>query len=88
MTWNGAQGFQTPVEPESFTVANFGTFGSEHTERGLTCTYANIALANSVHSHPPALSDVEFEFSGHMTPRMYRFPSCPGLWSWLIYFTE
>ncbi|KAL5520959.1 hypothetical protein ACEPAF_2962 [Sanghuangporus sanghuang] len=36
MTWNGAQGFQTPIEPQSFTVENFGTFGSEHTERGLT----------------------------------------------------
>ncbi|KAL0956002.1 hypothetical protein HGRIS_002178 [Hohenbuehelia grisea] len=36
MTWSGAQGFQTPIEPESFTVKNFGVFGSEHTERGLT----------------------------------------------------
>ncbi|ESK93701.1 carboxypeptidase cpds [Moniliophthora roreri MCA 2997] len=36
MTWAGAQGFQTPIEPESFTVRNFGVFGSAHTERGLT----------------------------------------------------
>ncbi|KAK7473020.1 hypothetical protein VKT23_001124 [Stygiomarasmius scandens] len=36
MTWNGAQGFQTPIEDESFTVQNFGVFGNEHTERGLT----------------------------------------------------
>ncbi|KAJ3827452.1 alpha/beta-hydrolase [Lentinula raphanica] len=36
MTWNGAQGFQTPIEPETFTVNNFGVFGNEHTERGLT----------------------------------------------------
>ncbi|KAK7045654.1 hypothetical protein VNI00_007487 [Paramarasmius palmivorus] len=36
MTWNGAQGFQTPIEPESFTVQNFGVFGSQHTERNLT----------------------------------------------------
>ncbi|KAK7057503.1 carboxypeptidase [Favolaschia claudopus] len=36
MTWAGAQGFQTPIEPESFTVKNFGTFGNSHTERGLT----------------------------------------------------
>ncbi|KAJ7287292.1 alpha/beta-hydrolase [Mycena rebaudengoi] len=36
MTWNGAQGFQTPIEPESFTVKDFGVYGSEHTERGLT----------------------------------------------------
>ncbi|THH07732.1 hypothetical protein EW145_g3187 [Phellinidium pouzarii] len=36
MTWNGAQGFQTPIEPETFTVKNMGIFGNEHTERGLT----------------------------------------------------
>ena len=38
MTWSGAQGFQTPIEPETFTVNNFGVFGNTHTERGLTCT--------------------------------------------------
>jgi len=36
MTWNGAQGFQTPIENETFTVDGFGVFGNEHTERGLT----------------------------------------------------
>ncbi|KAK1230491.1 hypothetical protein PQX77_006419 [Marasmius sp. AFHP31] len=36
MTWGGAQGFQTPIEPESFTVQNFGVFGAQHTERKLT----------------------------------------------------
>ncbi|KAH8112947.1 alpha/beta-hydrolase [Phellopilus nigrolimitatus] len=36
MTWYGAQGFQTPIEPESFTVSNMGVLGNEHTERGLT----------------------------------------------------
>ncbi|KAK0212398.1 alpha/beta-hydrolase [Desarmillaria ectypa] len=36
MTWGGAQGFQTPIEPESFTVKDFGVFGNVHTERGLT----------------------------------------------------
>ncbi|PFH53772.1 hypothetical protein AMATHDRAFT_54267 [Amanita thiersii Skay4041] len=35
MTWGGAQGFQTPIEAESFTVKDFGVFGSEHVERGL-----------------------------------------------------
>jgi hypothetical protein len=37
MTWNGAQGFQTPIEPETFSVKNMGVYGNEHTERGLTC---------------------------------------------------
>lgn len=36
MTWGGAQGFQTPIEPESFTVDGFGVFGHTHTERKLT----------------------------------------------------
>ncbi|CAL1711151.1 unnamed protein product [Somion occarium] len=36
MTWNGLQGFQTPIEPESFIVDNMGAFGSFHQERNLT----------------------------------------------------
>ena len=39
MTWNGLQGFQTPIEPDSFTVDNMGTFGTMHQERGLTCEW-------------------------------------------------
>ena len=39
MTWNGKQGFQTPIEPDSFEVDNMGTFGVMHQERGLTCKY-------------------------------------------------
>ncbi|KAF5345356.1 hypothetical protein D9758_008442 [Tetrapyrgos nigripes] len=35
MTWSGKQGFQTPIEDESFTVKNFGAFGNQHVERGL-----------------------------------------------------
>lgn len=37
MTWNGLQGFQTPIEEDSFVVDNMGTFGNMHQERGLTC---------------------------------------------------
>ncbi|KAI0072849.1 alpha/beta-hydrolase [Panus rudis PR-1116 ss-1] len=36
MTWNGAQGFHTPIQPDSFIVDNMGTFGSFHQERNLT----------------------------------------------------
>ncbi|KAK7691659.1 hypothetical protein QCA50_005058 [Cerrena zonata] len=36
MTWNGLQGFQTPIEPDSFIVDNMGSFGSFHQERDLT----------------------------------------------------
>ena len=37
MTWNGLQGFQTPIEDEKFLVDNMGVLGNAHTERGLTC---------------------------------------------------
>ncbi|KAM5534367.1 hypothetical protein V8D89_011960 [Ganoderma adspersum] len=36
MTWNGKQGFQTPIEDQSFLVDNMGVYGNYHTERGLT----------------------------------------------------
>ncbi|KAL1746186.1 Alpha/Beta hydrolase protein [Schizophyllum fasciatum] len=54
MTWAGAQGFQTPIEPESFVVDDailgvHGVYGSLHQERNLTY--------------------VEFDMSGHMTPQ-------------------
>ena len=54
MTWGGAQGFQTPIEPESFTVENFGVFGNEHSERGLTCEWHNLYQILRAHndSHP------------------------------------
>ncbi len=43
MTWNGLQGFQTPIEDESFLVENMGTFGNMHIERGLTCERLSFA---------------------------------------------
>ncbi|KAJ7594632.1 alpha/beta-hydrolase [Mycena floridula] len=36
MTWNEAQGFQTPIESENFIVEGMGVMGNTHTERGLT----------------------------------------------------
>jgi carboxypeptidase D len=36
MTWNGLQGFQTPIANDSFLVDNVGALGTTHTERGLT----------------------------------------------------
>jgi len=42
MTWNGLQGFQTPIENDSFIVDGIGALGRTHTERGLT--YYEVAL--------------------------------------------
>ncbi|KAH9483197.1 putative serine carboxypeptidase [Psilocybe cubensis] len=36
MTWNGLQGFQTPIANDSFIVDGVGALGNTHTERGLT----------------------------------------------------
>lgn len=35
MTWGGAQGFQTPIAPDSFTIGGFGVSDVGHQERGL-----------------------------------------------------
>ncbi|KAG2134925.1 Alpha/Beta hydrolase protein [Suillus bovinus] len=43
MTWNGLQGFQTPIANDSFIVDGVGAYGSMHSERGLT--YYEVALA-------------------------------------------
>ncbi|OBZ66575.1 Carboxypeptidase cpdS [Grifola frondosa] len=36
MTWNGLQGFQTPIANDSFIVDGVGALGTVHSERGLT----------------------------------------------------
>ncbi|KAI0922172.1 hypothetical protein AcW2_006944 [Taiwanofungus camphoratus] len=36
MTWNGLQGFQTPIQNDSFIVDGVGALGTAHSERGLT----------------------------------------------------
>ncbi|KAG0697100.1 Alpha/Beta hydrolase protein [Suillus ampliporus] len=36
MTWNGLQGFQTPIANDSFIVDGVGAYGTMHSERGLT----------------------------------------------------
>lgn len=75
MTWNGFQGFQTPIELETFHVQNMGTYGNMHTERNLTCTWrcAHFEVDPFLWTSN-CLSDVEFYYSGHMTPRTY-FPN-------------
>ncbi|PPQ62919.1 hypothetical protein CVT24_006159 [Panaeolus cyanescens] len=53
MTWGGAQGFQKPIEEESFTVKNMGVYGSMHTERKLTY----VEFFFSGHMTPPMATD-------------------------------
>ncbi|KAG1861626.1 Alpha/Beta hydrolase protein [Suillus subluteus] len=43
MTWDGLQGFQTPIVNDSFIVDGVGAFGTMHSERGLT--YYEVVLS-------------------------------------------
>ncbi|KAI0059324.1 alpha/beta-hydrolase [Artomyces pyxidatus] len=43
MTWDGKQGFQTPIANDSFIVDGVGSLGNMHQERGLT--YYEVALS-------------------------------------------
>ena len=43
MTWGGAQGFQSPLQNDSFIVEGMGALGNTQTERGLT--YVEVALS-------------------------------------------
>jgi hypothetical protein len=52
MTWNGNQGFQTPIQNDSFIVEGVGALGTAHTERGLT--YFEVELSGHM-SVPPSL---------------------------------
>jgi hypothetical protein len=49
MTWNGLQGFQTPIANDSFIVDGIGALGRTHTERGLT--YYEVALCGHMCVH-------------------------------------
>ena len=44
---NGQQGFQTPIEEDSFIVDGMGALGTTHTERGLT--YFEVALSGHMY---------------------------------------
>ncbi|KZV99242.1 alpha/beta-hydrolase [Exidia glandulosa HHB12029] len=43
MTWGGLQGFQTPIQPDTFKIDGFGTVGAMHEERKLTYIEVNLA---------------------------------------------
>ncbi|GJJ15865.1 hypothetical protein Clacol_010143 [Clathrus columnatus] len=43
MTWNGKQGFQNPIQSESFLLDGVGSFGNMHSERGLA--YVEVSLS-------------------------------------------
>ncbi|CCM06576.1 uncharacterized protein FIBRA_08854 [Fibroporia radiculosa] len=43
MTWNGVQGFQTPIEDDTLVVPGVGAVGRMHSERGLT--YYEVAFS-------------------------------------------
>jgi len=61
MTWSHEQGFQTPIDTDSFILDSVGAFGNLHTERGLT--YVEIQLAGHlVPAYSPVASFQLMEF--------------------------
>ena len=48
MTWNGLQGFQTPIQPDNFIVENMGSFGQMRSERNITCAHASVPVCLTV----------------------------------------
>lgn len=68
MTWNGTQGFQSPIGEDNFLVDNLGAAGHMHTERGLACEFIFLPALSAL-SINGFSEDVEFYYSGHMTPR-------------------
>ncbi|KZT13238.1 alpha/beta-hydrolase [Laetiporus sulphureus 93-53] len=62
MTWNGAQGFQTPIASDSFIIDGVGSLGSVHSERGLT--YFEVELAgHMVPEFSPAAAFTDYAVS-------------------------
>ncbi|EKM58970.1 uncharacterized protein PHACADRAFT_249107 [Phanerochaete carnosa HHB-10118-sp] len=69
MTWNGLQGFQTPIEEDSFVVDGMGALGNMHSERGLT--YYEVALSGHMvpqFSPRAAFQIMEFLMGFRTTP--------------------
>ncbi|QRV94654.1 Serine carboxypeptidase [Ceratobasidium sp. AG-Ba] len=66
MTWGGKQGFQNPIQPESFVIEGFGILGSMHQERSASATFM---LNKIISDRSPELTYVEVDLSGHMMPQ-------------------
>jgi carboxypeptidase D len=63
MTWGGLQGFQSPIEAESFHVKNMGVYGSMHQERGLTY----VEFEYSGHMTPQFVPWASFQTMAYLT---------------------
>ncbi|KAI9813574.1 MAG: hypothetical protein M1827_003643 [Pycnora praestabilis] len=71
MTWNGAQGFQSPPTEEFFvpyhselsesTLAGAGVFGTTHSERGLTWTMTSLS-GHMIPQYAPSAAYRQLEF--------------------------
>ncbi|KAK0490289.1 Alpha/Beta hydrolase protein [Armillaria novae-zelandiae] len=66
---NGLQGFQTPIENDSFIVDGVGALGTAHTERGLT--FVEVALSGHMipqYSPKAAFQSMQFLMGFRDTP--------------------
>ena len=58
MTWGGAQGFQTPIAPDSLIIDGFGASGISHQERGLAY-YEVVLSGHMLPSYSPWVCDLQ-----------------------------
>ena len=58
MTWGGAQGFQTPIAPDSFIIDRFGASGTSHQERGLAY-YEVVLSGHMLPGYAPWVRDLQ-----------------------------
>ncbi|KAK2459782.1 hypothetical protein APHAL10511_008214 [Amanita phalloides] len=69
MTWNGMQGFQTPIVQDSLIVDGIGALGNVHSERGLTY-YEVVQSGHMVPQYSPwtAYQSMQYLLGFRVTP--------------------
>lgn len=66
MTWGGLQGFQSPLQADSFIIDGIGAYGNMQSERGLTYYEASLT-GHMVPQFAPWVSALVFRSIGILT---------------------
>lgn len=82
MTWGGAQGFQTPIAPDSFLIDGFGASGISHQERGLAY-YEVVLSGHMLPGYAPWVRDLQSRVDRALIVFSSRrqFKACSILWA-------
>jgi len=87
MTWGGAQGFQTPIAPDSFIIDGFGASGVSHQERGLAY-YEVVLCGHMVPQFAPWVCKPQFriDIKFIVCPSRPEFKACSTSWESVMTF--